>query len=587
MTERVATSVLAFAGVTLAVALAPAGASAHGPEVSIKDCFMEDASLAQANPLPCQSIPGGGTGVEDVVMSPDGRFVYVGNYGALGGSVTTFSRAADGKLTFAGCIAQAGSRSEQCATTSPTLGSVTSMALSPDGEFLYVGGYRLEGAGGAVTSFDRDPATGALTAIGCLGSAPCADDPQLTRFFQYSAMAVSPDGNSLYLHTDATILTVFNRNPATGALDAVQCFKGTASGAGCTQTAGLTGVGIDIVVSPDGKNVYTASGGVSTLDRPRSDAIASFTRAADGTLAALGCIQDSTTSNDACAASTPGLTSLIALAISPDGNNVYTGTHAQHLAGDDPSFRGGDSALVTFNRDAASGALSFAGCIEAPGESNGCTQTAPVEWVEDIEVHEHVWAAAFAVLEGESSGGPGLVRIARDSTTGALTVEGCGPRPFCNPSLVNRSGLLIEAEALVVAPDESSVYTAGDPAVFEWSGTVPFSARPDNTQNVSGPGISVEIPLETPMAASYSLTGIANGDGGAARAKAKPLKLKVEKLVRRDQDPTLKLKSRSDQAKALAKEIANGDVDATVKVKIKAKTMSGSKQKKTLKIKLR
>src|ERR1700733_4505705 len=80
-----------------------------------------------------------------------------------------------------------------------------------------------------------------------------------------------------------------------------------------------TGTGLngtqDVVVSPDGNNVYA----IGSSD----DAIAEFTRNADGSLTQAGCIADVDADGTCDTTTATGLEDPQAIAISPDGKSVY------------------------------------------------------------------------------------------------------------------------------------------------------------------------------------------------------------------------------------------------------------------------
>jgi 6-phosphogluconolactonase (cycloisomerase 2 family) len=180
---------------------------------------------------------------------------------------------------------------------------------------------------------------------------------------QLRSVAVSPDGSDVYAVAEAEdAIFALRRDAATGQLSVVNCITGNSSEVPCVHaphaTAGGAGSGMnlstDVVVSPDGRHVYAAA--------PWDDAVAVFDRdAATGALSWNSCLtsrQVAGVSGGGSCAEVPnsglgtgtGLADLRYLAISPDGADVY----AAGLL---------DKALVDFDRDPASGELTFAGCV--------------------------------------------------------------------------------------------------------------------------------------------------------------------------------------------------------------------------------
>ena len=95
-----------------------------------------------------------------------------------------------------------------------------------------------------------------------------------------------------------------------------------------------------MVVSPDGNNVYVAS--------LEDEAITEFARNADGSLTEIGCIADSSDTGSTCSnQAATGLIDPEAIAISPDGKNVYVAAHGLRV-------RSGDIAEFTRNADGRS-----------------------------------------------------------------------------------------------------------------------------------------------------------------------------------------------------------------------------------------
>ena len=91
-----------------------------------------------------------------------------------------------------------------------------SVAVSPDGKSVYVA------APGGVARLNRNVTTGAIAqppgTAGCIsetGAGPCANGHGLDSVFD---VAVSPDGKNVYVASGGGAVARFNRNTTTGAI---------------------------------------------------------------------------------------------------------------------------------------------------------------------------------------------------------------------------------------------------------------------------------------------------------------------------------------------------------------------------------
>jgi DNA-binding beta-propeller fold protein YncE len=226
-----------------------------------------------------------------VAVSPDGQSVYVTSTGS--DSVAIFDRnPATGALAqkhgSAGCVA-GGAAKSRC-RKGKTLNDPTDVAVSTDGKSVYVASVLTN----AVAIFDRNPATGALTQkagrSGCISGGAtggaCEHDEALQ---SPTDVAVSPDGDSVYVVTDCVFLercksnamSILDRDPATGALrqkpGAAGCVsEGGAKGA--CQSARAFAEPAGVAVSPDGMSVYVASSCRIIVRGCRSNAVEIFDR---------------------------------------------------------------------------------------------------------------------------------------------------------------------------------------------------------------------------------------------------------------------------------------------------------------------
>ena len=140
----------------------------------------------------CVATQQGLGGAYAIATSPDGNSVYAVAPGDS--AIARFGRGAAGVLTPQGCIAALGDAAG-CGATQDGLDAARGVAVSPDSRSVYTAAFNA----GAVTDFDRDPTTGALTGKGCvsdLGFLNCGAHAQ--GLSQAHAVAVSPDNASVY-----------------------------------------------------------------------------------------------------------------------------------------------------------------------------------------------------------------------------------------------------------------------------------------------------------------------------------------------------------------------------------------------------
>jgi DNA-binding beta-propeller fold protein YncE len=338
---------------------------------------------------------------------------------------------------------------------------------------------------------DARAATGEIGYAGCLtgelssggsGSGACSQITAAgqngggTAFDSLRSIALSSDGKSAYAasRADAAIVHL-TRDPQSGQLGAAGCISGDRETDEVCELVGSArsgggNSGLDflqaVVVSPDGRHVYAVSEG--------DDAIARFDRnAATGALTYAGCLSGEAESAGACAtiatAAAAGVHSGLdrprALVISADGRSVY-------------AISQDDDALVSFDRNSDTGALSFAGCISGNTAANGCAR---------------VPGAAFGGA-GSGLSFPGSVAVSGDdrsvyvgsigddaiaifgrNASGSLTFDECvsaetevvACAPVSSASAGGVNSGLDAPQAVAVSPDGTSVYAAagGDDAV--------------------------------------------------------------------------------------------------------------------------
>jgi DNA-binding beta-propeller fold protein YncE len=434
-------------------------------------------------------VPYGANAAYELQVSPDGKSAYSVAVGKPSnqGALDEYSRnPATGALTVIGCLTSEPSpacASQGSETGIAALEDPAAVIVSPDGANVYVIGQ----GEGTLVEFTRSPETGLLAKIGCITaqatSAECATTSALGLNTPYGA-TISPDGKSVYV-TSLTeeAIAEFEREPATGALTAIAgngCIGSAGSGCPVHTAIGLKAA-VGVVASPDDKDIYVAAG----AKEPQGD-IAAFERnETTGALKQLagekGCIGHNVAG---CAEDTP-IESTEALAISPDGKNIYANAYAEN-------------AVVELQREAD-------GSLTALGGGNACVTTGTITGCKTVStLLGSPLGVAISPGAGEdvyvtSSGQSAVVELTRNPGTGVLELlpegEGCvtGEDNGCGASgLLGLTG----ARRLTVSPDGTNVYVAaqGGNAFAELARTVtPTVSSIDPTQGSEAGGTTVTI----------------------------------------------------------------------------------------------
>ncbi|HEV7734698.1 MAG TPA: hypothetical protein VGR62_21170 [Candidatus Binatia bacterium] len=389
-----------FDGLDLRVLAEALEVTARPPgDLAYRTCLTGETETGVDGTEACTAVEGHTAGgansgldnLRSLAISADGTSLYA--VSGFDDAVAHFERdTSTGALAYQGCLTgetESGSMGSGACTEiagaaasgeGSGLDLLQSVVLSADGTSLYtasVGDH-------AIGRFDRDVTTGALTYQGCIAGesgAACAaltsatvsgDDSGLDGV---RAVVVSADGTSLYAAaTGDDAVARFDRDPTTGALTYQGCITGesesgpTGSGA-CVAIASAAPSGADsglddvfgLALSADGTSLYV----VSRLD----DAVARFERdPTTGALTYQGCLtgenESGPTGSGACTpiatsatnGTNSGLDELYALVVSPDDASVYAVAES-------------DDAVVRFDRDPATGALTYAGCITGENET--------------------------------------------------------------------------------------------------------------------------------------------------------------------------------------------------------------------------
>jgi DNA-binding beta-propeller fold protein YncE len=390
------------------------------------------------------------TSPEDVVVSPDGRFVYAASFGSH--AIAIFARnRRTGHLTQLpgprGCVHHqpADPRPGAC-VRARALGGPAALALSPRGANLYVAAAGSD----ALSVFARNRRTGGLRQLagvaGCFSQRPGAGCTLVRAMNEPTSIAVSPNGSRVYVtgRRFPSAVAIFER-AEDGSLTQPAGAAGCVShrgGSECSVARGLASPE-EVAVTPDSRHVLVAAS--------RSNAVVVLHANPDGLSqadGAAGCIARGGGS-EGCGVG-KALAGPVDLAVSPDGRFVYA---ASSIA----------DAVAILRRDRATGvltqSLTRAGCISQSGGGGLCTRGRGLDEVWGISV-----SADGRNLYAVSSKVNMLSAMARDQVTGRLSQLpgrfGCFIRAGGFGCQEGR-GLTV-AVAVTVSPDGRNVYVASE-----------------------------------------------------------------------------------------------------------------------------
>jgi DNA-binding beta-propeller fold protein YncE len=484
-----------------------------------------------------------------IALSPDSRQLYA--VSSTDGALAVLDRdPASGTLTQrAQCFRADG---QHGCETGVGLASARAVAVSPDGKSVYVGG-----GTGTLAVFDR-AADGTLkqksAPDACFGAGACQPASALSA---PRSIAISPDGTTLYAMSPSE-LAIFDRD-SDGSLQQKPGNNGciVAGGvAGCAQALGFGDLR-DITVSPDGHNLYGGSNGF--------DMILTFDRAPNGTLTAAGGM---------AAAPAPGfvtgdrIANAYGLAVSPDGRNLYSA-----------SWSTSDSGIAILDRDPATGALSQApapsidGCV-ANGDPR-CRLAAALDAVYDVAISGDGANVYAATSEGVAV----FDRLAGGDLMQKPLPDGCfQDRGFAIATGCMPADGTTEERAIAVSPDGGSVYAAspfaGSIAAFarELPAVAATPPTPPQTQTPAAPQPAVVTSSRTSttkLIAKLRSRSFKSKRGKAFRvAYVSTIRGTATLQVLKGRKRVLTMKSSNGKAFRVAKKLARGRY--TLKLTLKA-----------------
>ncbi len=254
----------------------------------------------------------------DVQFSPNGEHVYVSTLSA-GGSILRFSFD-NGDLTYLETITSATVGFE-----SGLFGLIRDITLSSDGRFMYAA----SSGDQALMSIQRNNSTGELTLTQTVEN----NSPGDIGLDGVYGLTISPDGSYLYaVGSQDDSLMVFEINDTDGSLTHLETeYQGVNDASDSGPAVTFMDRPLDVVVSPDGLQVFVASdfsSSLSVFNRDTSTGLLSFQESFKTGVSGIS-----------------GLGGANSLVVSRDGFQVYILGRA-------------DDSVVRFNRTVA-GVISF------------------------------------------------------------------------------------------------------------------------------------------------------------------------------------------------------------------------------------
>jgi len=267
---------------------------------------------------------------------------------------------------------------------------------------------------------------------------------------------------------------------------AATCVSDTGSGGSCTDGTELDSP-FGVAVSPDGRHVYAAA--------YLAQAVVVLATAPGGELTQVDCVSSDGTGGT-CDQAGP-LWGPEDVVVSPDGDHVYVAD-------------GAADAVITFRRDATSGALTQVGCVSETGAPAGCTDGRGLDLPNHVALSPD--GASLYVSAHDSDG---IAVFDRDLTTGALTqlpgTQGCITDSGSGGACTIGRGM-DGAEEAVVSPDGAHVYMTN-----YYGDSVAVFARDETTGALTQP-VGAEGCVSESGVGCTDGTGLDGADGLAISA---------------------------------------------------------------------
>jgi hypothetical protein len=467
------------------------------PSARLGGLTLEGCVATGSAAVGCVNVPGGTDTVPlGVAVSPDGHSVYV----AAGDRVEHFFAAANGALTYDGCVSDDGSGGA-CAdipgTATPLL-SALAVAVSPDGRSVYVASGGGDNPEDATVSHFFAAAQGQLSWDGCvsdsgLGGA-CAALPSVA-LLGLNGIAVSPNGAVYAVSSEG--VSHFYAAPQ-GQLTWDGCLGYMAAGCTAVPSSAFSGPN-SIAVSANAKSVYVTSGGAA------GGAVSHFFVAPQGQLTWDGCVSDGGTGGSC--ANVPGSGSPLeladAVAVSADGKSVDVAS---------------SDGVVSHLFAAAQGQLSWDGCVSDGGSGGSCADIpgngSPLSGADSVALSAD-GRSAYVGADGSSA-----ISVFSVAAQGQLTYQSCVSDAGGNGCADAPGSPLGGAFDIALSNDGLSLYVAspgsGSVAHFTTSGaTAPvlssLAVRPSAfTVAAGGPTVVVTPSSRLGANVTYQLSATAS-----------------------------------------------------------------------------
>jgi hypothetical protein len=493
--------------VSIAMVALPGSAQAAPGDLIGQSCISKTGTGGCAL-LPQPSILESPSGL---VVAPDGADLYV----AAGAGIAHFRRASDGSVTYANCVDLSSSVADRCPTSTapPDSGgalslNAISLAISPDGAHVYAVSWA-----DALLWWARDPVSGDLTWGGCRDAASDSASngrcgtaatfaggnfPAGSMAFS-QGIAVTPDGQTIYIADQAEGLLQAQRNASTGVATPTACFSTAGSAAaGCTSTASGIPMALSAIdVASNSRDVYVRSispGGITH-----------FSRTAGGSTSFASCVAAGSPSAS-CATAAPSPTFLYSGSLGVAGDQLFT-------HGGNNTTPSGTVARFARNPD---GSLAYETCASTDASPGPCAllpaQTA---------------GGGIGSLAVSSDGSSvylpqnGMAERALTRLTGSLAFASClsdtGVAACLAPPLPGPFGA--SNGQMVVSPDDKQVYQPGNDLlnVFDVE-QVQVAGEPPNGAPVVSPP-PAPPPSESQRATTPRIRSVKRGKGGRYRIR--------------------------------------------------------------------